>query len=163
LSPVFPFAGGGGAILQGGLSQRVRPEVAGPMTGSAKPTVAPAAQSRWVSLRYSSSLNLRLARRDQTPAARRTIMSAEAKVSIERLRARIARLESANRTLCVVVSFVVALFLISTGAALMAPHFLRANAVRQSIAPCATSKAMGAACRTPGPRLRVAGRASIDA
>jgi hypothetical protein len=89
-------------------------------------------------------------------------MSSEATISAERLTGRIASLESANRTLCVVVSMVVALLLVSTSIALTAQHASRTNAVRQSVSPCAASKA-GAACRTPGPRMRVAGGASIIA
>jgi hypothetical protein len=70
------------------------------------------------------ALNLSPSRHDQS-AVKEAIMPAEAKLSVERLAARIECVERLNRALC----FVVALALVISVAALTVAHFSRANTV----------------------------------
>ena len=73
-------------------------------------------------------------------------MSLQATVSVDRLTARIAQLETSNMALSGVVATVVAIAIFVV-AVMTVPHLARPNAALPGVSSCATSKVTGAPCR----------------
>lgn len=74
-------------------------------------------------------------------------MSPETTVSVDRLTARIAQLETSNIGLSGVVATIVAIAIVIVAIA-TAPHIARSNPAQRGISSCSTSKQTNAPCRT---------------